>query len=308
MCPQRPERPRGLYLCCRDQTHSECNSNLVNILLQNQCCLPLVRILPSILGIKTKKNKWGLLCKILRNLICRAVSYKSVCCDQLLAKVCWFSFASSKVYSRLDRHKQQRSQGGARAPPPHWLVKYAKSHVFGAFEAGRFLVKNWKQPPLKENGCRSREVDVVMRCEKAFEFWILAEKSDPILVKTFFLETTCFWAEKTFEFPFLAEKSDSISVKTFFFFFLETTWFWAEKTFEIPSFPRNFVSIFGQTVWNWFKNNENSGQGRLLTLSKKPPLFQILATRLGTSSDLEGGTTPKCPPWCRGRSSNTNAL
>ena len=46
-------------------------------------------------------------------------------------------------------------------------------------------------------------------------------------------------------------------------FFLETTWFWAEKTFEFSSFPRNFVSIFGQTVWNSFKNNKNSGQGRL---------------------------------------------
>ena len=27
-----------------------------------------------------------------------------------------------------------RGGGGARAPP-HWFVKYAKSHVFGAFEA-----------------------------------------------------------------------------------------------------------------------------------------------------------------------------
>ena len=47
------------------------------------------------------------------------------------------------------------------------------------------------------------------------------------------------------------------------FFFSETTWFWAEKTLEFPSFPRNSVLISGQTVWNWFKNNENSGQGRL---------------------------------------------
>ena len=67
------------------------------------------------------------------------------------------------------------------------------------------------------------------------------------------------------------EKSVSIPVKTFFFF-LETTCFWAEKTFEFLSFPRNFVSIFGQTVWNWF--NENSGQGRLHfthSFRKAPP-------------------------------------
>ena len=93
-------------------------------------------------------------------------------------------------------------------------------------------------------------------------------KSLSISVKTFFffffffLETTLFWAEKTFEFRILAEKSLSISVKTFFFF-LETTLVWAEKSSEFPSFPKNIASVFGQTVWNWFKDNENSGQGRL---------------------------------------------
>ena len=69
----------------------------------------------------------------------------------------------------------------------------------------------------------------------------------------------------------------------FIFYFLETTWFWAEKIFEFPSFPRNFVSIYGQIVWNWFKNNENSGQGRLHfshSFKIAPPLFQILAMRL----------------------------
>ena len=76
-----------------------------------------------------------------------------------------------------------------------------------------------------------------------------------------------------FEFPILVEKSISISVKTFFFF-LETTCFWAEKTFEFPSFPRNSVSIFGQTERNCFKNNENSGQGCLhfsYSFKKAPP-------------------------------------
>ena len=78
--------------------------------------------------------------------------------------------------------------------------------------------KKLKTAPPKEIGCRSCEVDVVIRYEKAFEFPILAEKLVPISVKTFFLETTCFWAEKTFEFPILAKKSVSISVKTLFFF------------------------------------------------------------------------------------------
>ena len=147
-----------------------------------------------------------------------------------------------------------------------------------------------------------------MRCEKAFEFWILAEKLDPISVKTFFfLKTTCFWAEKTFEFPFLAEKSDSISVKTFFFW--RPPGFGLKKRLKFRAF-REISSQFSdkpcETDSRTIKIRVKA-VCTFLTLSKKPPIFQILATRLGTSSDLEGGTTPKCPPWCRGRSSNTNA-
>ena len=138
-----------------------------------------------------------------------------------------------------------RGEGGGRArAPPHWFVKYSKSHVFGAFEAD-FWWKIKNSPP-KEIGCRSCEVDVVMRYKKAFEFRSLAEK--PV----------------------------SISAKTFFLFFLEITCFWAEKTFEFPSFPRNSVSIFGQTEWYWLKTKKNSGQGRLYfshSFKKAPPPF-----------------------------------
>ena len=179
-----------------------------------------------------------------------------------------------------------RGGGGGSSSLPHWHVKYAKSHVFGAFEAD-ILWKFENSPPtnvwISDFG---RKISLNFG-EDPFESPILAEKSVSISVKTFFfyLETTWFWAEKTFELPILAEKSVSISVKTFLFFFLETTWFWAEKTFEFPSFPRNSVLIFGQTVWNWFKNNENSGQGCLHfshSFKKAPLLFQILATRLAT--------------------------
>ena len=171
-----------------------------------------------------------------------------------------------------------------------------------------------KTAPPMEIGCRSREVDVVMRCEKVFEFPILAEKSDSISVKTSFFFSFgdhLFLGWKNLWILILAEirwrplnslldkakfeilqisiftsllRHASISVKTFFF--LETNCFWAEKTFECPSFPRNFVSIFGQTVWNWFKNNKNSGQGRLhfsQSFKKVSPFFQILATRLAIS-------------------------
>ena len=75
-----------------------------------------------------------------------------------------------------------------------------------------------KTAPPKEIGCRSCEVNVVIRPEKAFEFPIWAEKSVSISVKTFFsfLEITCFWAEKAFKFlkipsQFLDKPCDSDS-------------------------------------------------------------------------------------------------
>ena len=113
-----------------------------------------------------------------------------------------------------------------------------------------------KTAPPKEIGCWSCEVQVVIRPEKASEFRISVEKSV------------------------------SISVKTFFFLFWRPPVFGRKKRF-----PRNFLSIFGQTVWFWFKNNENSGQGCLHfshSFKKAPPLFQILATHLD-STVIKGG-------------------
>ena len=99
---------------------------------------------------------------------------------------------------------------------------------------------------------------------QTFEFPNLAEKSVSISVKTFifFWRPPYFGRKKALNFGFRPKNQSQFRWRPFLFF-LETTIFWAEKTFEFPSFPRNFVSIFGQTVWKWFKNNENSGQGRL---------------------------------------------
>ena len=142
-----------------------------------------------------------------------------------------------------------------------------------------------KTAPPKEIGCRSCEVDVVIRPEKAFEFPILAENSVWISAETFFF-FFFFWRSPVFElkkrlnFRFWSENPSEFWRRPFF---LEITCFWAEKAFEFTCFPRNSISIFGQTVWFWFKTNENSGQGRLQfshCFKKAPPFFQILATRL----------------------------
>ena len=71
-------------------------------------------------------------------------------------------------------------------------------------------------------------------------------------VKTFFLEITCFWAAKPFDFPTSAKKAVSIS----------------DKPFESDS---RAMKIRVKVAYS------------CLTLSKKPLLFEILATRLGTA-------------------------
>ena len=62
----------------RDQTHLESGINLVNILLQVLCYPPLVQVLPSNLGMKTKKIEKRSLLQNLRlpdhvHWICHAV-------------------------------------------------------------------------------------------------------------------------------------------------------------------------------------------------------------------------------------------
>ena len=73
---------------------------------------------------------------------------------------------------------------------------------------GRFLVKNRKQPPPppKEIGCRSCEVHIVIRPEKAFKFPISAKKSVSISVKIFFFGDHLFLGWKNVWISELSEK------------------------------------------------------------------------------------------------------
>ena len=132
----------------------------------------------------------------------------------------------------------------------------------------------------------------------------------------FFLATTWFWAEKTFEIPISAEKSVSISVKTSVF---EDHLILGGKNVWISDFGRKISLNFGEDLFFFFWRPPDFGRKKrlnfwacreissqfsdkpcetdsrtmkirvkvvctFLTLSKKPPpLFQILATRLGWS-------------------------
>ena len=138
--------------------------------------------------------------------------------------------------------------------------------------------------------------------KKSFEFSILAENSDSILVKTFFfgdhlflgwkivwisdsgrklglnfgedlffLEITCFWAEKLFEFPILAENSDSVSVRTFFFgdhLFLSGKNFWTSELSE--KFRLNFRTNRVKLIQEQWKFGSRSFA--LFSLFQKSPL------------------------------------
>ena len=179
--------------------------------------------------------------------------------------------------------------GGARALPNHWPKKYAKSHVFGAFE-GDFCSKTENSPPKRD-----------LRAEVVKELpWFGPKKPTQFRWKPFF-EITCFWAEKTFEFPILAENTTQFRWRPFFLFiyflFLEITCFWAEKPLEFldkPSqFRLNFLECDSRAM-----NIRVKVAYSCLTLSKKPspPFFQILATRLLMENIFSGKSTC-CSEW-----------
>ena len=111
---------------------------------------------------------------------------------------------------------------------------------------GPIFGEKFKTAPPKEIGCRSREVDVVIRCEKALEFPISAEKSGPISVKTFFF----FWRTPDFG---LKKRLD-------FRAFREIPSQFSDKPCETDS---STMKIRVKVVCSF------------LTLSKKPPPFPI---------------------------------
>ena len=125
------------------------------------------------------------------------------------------SYESDWLVMLLSSSSVARGGSGGGSSPPHWLVKYAKSHAFCAFEAN-FMWKMENSPPHSKTAP-----------PQTSEFAKLDEIAASILAKTFFFfffffffEITWFWSEKTFEFRISAEKSLRILAKTFFFFFL----------------------------------------------------------------------------------------
>ena len=123
--------------------------------------------------------------------------------------------------------EQQRSQGRRRGLYPHWSEKYAKYHVFSAFDAD-FCSKNENNPQM---GLAIRSCEgFAAHWYRKVEFFSsgphlkLVRKTDWIWVKTFFFgnhplsagKTVQFWWRPFFWSPDFAEKppqSDSRLIK-----------------------------------------------------------------------------------------------
>ena len=179
----------------------------------------------------------------------------------------------------------------ARAPP-HWPAKYAKYHVFCAFEAN-FCSKNENSP---QTGFRSRS------CEGLAVIWtriveFFGSGAHPKSVKTFFLDHLIS-----------AGKTLRISVKTFFIF-LRSPDFGRKNTLNCGE--DFFFCFFGdRLIFTETPPQSNSRLMKiwvkfvygLIKLPKKSPLCEILATRLLTGI-TDGG---HCPPDARPLPRNGN--
>ena len=142
-----------------------------------------------------------------------------------------------------------RGGGGGGSSPPHWLVKYAKTHVFCAFEVD-FLWKMENSPPHTKRAP-----------PQTFELAKLGRK------------ITLNFGEDLF----------------FFFFFgdhliLGGKNLWisdVSETFRLKFRTNRLKLIQGQ--WKF----ESTSYAHFSLFQNSPPLFQILATRLPTFKTLK---------------------
>ena len=196
-----------------------------------------------------------------------------------------------------------RGGGGGGSSPPHWLVKYAKSHVFCAFEAD-FLWKIENSPPhAKRAPPETFEVAKLLK-KNRLEFWrrpffffiyffffgdhlILGGKN--VWILDFGRKMTLNFGEDLFFFFFFFFFGDHLILGGknvwildfgrkitlnfgedlffffFFFFFFGDHLKFGGKNVWIFDLFETIRLKFWQTVWNWFRVNENSSQGRLHT-------------------------------------------
>ena len=156
----------------------------------------------------------------------------------------------------------------------HWLVKYAKSHDFCAFEAD-FLWKMEnsppirKEPPLKRLNLRNRE-------KNRPEFW-----RRPFFFFFFFWRSPNFGRKKRLNFGFRLKNHSEFWRRPFFFFWdhliLGGKNLWISdfsETFRLKFRTNRLKLIQGQ--WKF----ESRSFAHFSLFQNSPPLFQILATRL----------------------------
>ena len=134
--------------------------------------------------------------------------------------------------------------------PPHWPKKYAKYHVFSAFEAD-FCSKNENSPPTEIGDEKLWRTC----CDLDHGHHLkLLRKTDWILLKTFFFEITWFWTEKP------------IKIWWRPFFFLRSPYFGRKN--QPTQSDQSSIKIWARS-FDVFSSLQNS-----------PPQCKFLATRL----------------------------
>ena len=125
-----------------------------------------------------------------------------------------------------------------RLEPPHWLVKYAKSHVFCAFEAD-FLWKIENSPPPYENSP-----------PQTSELAKLDEKSVSISVKTFFFgEHLILGGKNLWICDFGRKITINFSEDLFIFYFFGEHLILGGKNLWISDFGRKITLNFSEDLF-----------------------------------------------------------
>ena len=156
--------------------------------------------------------------------------------------------------------------GGGGSSSPNWLVKYAKSHVFCAFEAD-FLWKMENSPPHTKRAP-----------PQTFELAKLEEKSPWILAKTFFFGDHLILGGKNLWILDFGRKialnfGEDLFFYLFFFFFGDHL-ILGGKNLWILDFGRKITLNFGEDLFFFFFwRSPNFGR-------KKPLNFRDISSQI----------------------------
>ena len=145
--------------------------------------------------------------------------------DRCTVQSGWLIWTNNKVAANSS--VARGGGGGGGSSPPHWLVKYAKSHASCAFETD-FLWKMENSPPHSKTAP-----------PQTSEFAKFDEIAASILVKTFFFffrRSPNFGRKKALNFGLRPKNHSEFWRRPFFFFFWRSPNFGRKKPLNFRAF------------------------------------------------------------------------